>query len=170
MLTENIKEHRQLSMNNTILLKTVLISVFFFITVSLFNTSKAQYRPGNTELGVILGEPTGVSLQLWQSGTTAIDGALAWSFGKNDKIHIHADYLIHNPLEVDRGSLTFYYGIGARAILTDEAHFGARIPVGLQYIIPDSRVSLFFEAAPIFDLIPATDFDVNGGIGVRYFL
>lgn len=157
-------------MYNTFFLKTILISGILFISVSLLNTSNAQYRPGKTELGVVLGEPTGISLQVWQTSTTAVDGALAWSFGRDDKIHIHADYLIHNPLEVNRGLLTFYYGIGARAILTDEARFGARIPVGLQYIIPDSRVSLFFEVAPIFDIIPATDFDVNGGIGVRYFL
>ncbi|WP_234567533.1 hypothetical protein [Rhodohalobacter sp. 614A] len=157
-------------MRNTNFLKTVFLSGLLFVAASFIHTVQAQHAPGKTELGVVLGEPTGVSLQLWQSGTTAIDGALAWSFGKHDKIHIHADYLIHNPLEVDRGSLTFYYGIGARAILTDEARFGARIPVGLQYIIPDSRISLFFEVAPIFDLIPATDFDVNGGIGVRYFL
>lgn len=141
-----------------------------FITASLTNQSSAQYRPGSTELGVILGEPTGVSLQVWQTADTAIDAALAWSFGRNDKIHVHADYLLHDPLEVDRGWLTFYYGIGGRAILADEARVGVRIPVGLQYIIPDSRVSLFFEVAPIFDLAPATDFDVNGGIGVRYFL
>jgi hypothetical protein len=152
------------------LLKTVLLSVLLFIGFSIINQAQAQYRPGSTELGVVLGEPTGVSVQVWQSGRTAIDGALAWSLGRNDKIHIHADYLKHDQLSVDRGSLTFYYGIGARAILADDARFGARIPVGLHYVIPDSRVSLFFEVAPIFDLIPATDFDVNGGIGVRYIL
>lgn len=136
----------------------------------MFNQVQAQYRPGATELGVVLGEPTGVSIQVWQSGRTSIDGALAWSLGRNDKIHIHADYLKHDQLSVDRGSLTFFYGIGARAILADDARFGARIPVGLHYIIPDSRITLFFEVAPIFDLMPATDFDVNGGIGVRYIL
>lgn len=157
-------------MNYQTILKTVLISALFFVGLSLFNTAQAQYRPGSTELGVVLGEPTGISIQVWQSGTTAIDGALAWSFGKHDKIHVHADYLKHNQLSVDRGSLTFYYGIGARAILTDDARFGARIPVGLHYVIPNSRISLFFEVAPVLDLIPATDFDVNGGIGARYFL
>lgn len=157
-------------MSNITFLKTVLISGLLFIGASILNNAQAQYRPGNTELGIILGEPTGISIQVWQTGTTAIDGALAWSFGRDDKVHVHADYLIHNPLETNRGSLTFYYGIGGRAILADDARFGARIPLGLQYIIPDSRVSLFFEVAPIFDLIPATDFDVNGGIGVRYFL
>lgn len=157
-------------MKYQIFLKTALFPVLFSIGFSLFNTAHAQYRPGSTELGVVLGEPTGVSIQVWQSGTTAIDGALAWSFGRHDHVHIHADYLKHDQLSVDRGSLTFYYGIGARAILADDARFGARIPVGLHYVIPDSRFSLFFEVAPVLDLIPATDFDVNGGIGVRYFL
>lgn len=150
-------------------LKLALIVALFFCG-SIVNNAYAQYRPGNTELGVMLGEPTGISLQVWQSGSTAIDGAVAWSFGRHDHVHIHADYLKHNPLDVNQGSLTFYYGIGARAILADEARFGARFPVGLHYIIPDSRVSLFVEVAPIFNLIPATDFDMNGGIGVRYFL
>lgn len=157
-------------MKTTIFLKTILLSGLLFISVSFLNSASAQYRPGNTELGVMLGEPTGISLQVWQSGSTAFDGAVAWSLGRNDKIHVHADYLKHNALDVTRGSLTFYYGLGARAILADEARFGARIPVGLHYIIPDSRIAMFVEVAPIFDLIPATDFDVNGGIGIRYFL
>lgn len=157
-------------MNKNILLKSAFLSIFLFIGFSLLNKTYAQYRPGSTELGVVLGEPTGVSVKVWQSGTTAFDGALAWSLGKHDRIHIHGDYLKHNQLSVDRGSLTFYYGIGARAILADDPRFGARIPVGLEYIIPDSRITTFVEVAPVFDLIPATDFDVNGGIGIRYIL
>lgn len=161
---------RKITMSTTSWFKTILILSVLFICISLTNESAAQYRPGNTELGVILGEPTGISIQVWQSGSTAIDGAVAWSFGRHDHVHLHADYLKHNPLDVDRGSLNFYYGIGARAILADDPHFGARVPVGLHYIIPDSRLSLFVEVAPLLDLIPATDFDVNGGLGIRYFL
>lgn len=143
----------------------VIISISAF-----FTTADAQTRPGNTELGIILGEPTGISLKLWQTNTTAIDAAVAWSFGRNESVHIHADYLIHQDLEADQGSFMFYYGLGARALLSNDPRFGARIPVGLQYIIPSSRLSLFFEVAPTFDLMPATKFGVNGGIGIRYFL
>lgn len=133
-------------------------------------TADAQSRPGNTELGIILGEPTGISLKFWQSNTTAIDAAVAWSFGRNESVHIHSNYLIHSDLEADQGSFMFYYGLGARALLADDPKFGARIPLGLQYIVPSSRLSLFFEVAPTFDLMPATKFGVNGGIGVRYFI
>lgn len=158
------------SMNDNTFLKLTVLSVLLFLVFSIVDKAHAQYRSGDTELGVILGEPTGISVQVWQSGTTAIDGAVAWSLGRHDKIHVHADYLWHDQLSVDKGSLTFYYGIGARAILADDARFGPRIPIGLEFIVPNNRISMFIEVAPVFDLIPATDFDVNGGIGVRYIL
>lgn len=151
-------------------MKKSLLFFILIISATAFSNVHAQGRPGNTELGIILGEPTGVSLKFWQSGTTAVDAAVAWSFGRHESVHIHADYLKHKPLDVNSGSLYLYYGIGARALLSDNARFGARIPVGLQYIIPSSRLSLFFEVAPLLDLAPATDFGVNGGIGIRYFL
>jgi|SRR6056297_558020 len=150
---------------NIIRLSLFLISLFFLST-----SLHAQSRPGSTELGVILGEPTGISAKFWQSGSSAIDAAAAWSFGKEESLHLHASYLKHKPLEAEAGSLYLYYGIGARALFADDPRFGARIPVGLQYNIEDTRLSLFFEVAPTFDLVPATDFGVNGGIGVRYFL
>jgi hypothetical protein len=134
------------------------------------STLDAQSRYSNTELGVILGEPTGISFKTWQSDRTAIDAAVAWSFGDNGSVHLHADYLRHNWLDVDRGSLAFYYGLGGRVKFADDSRFGARIPVGLQYLFPDTRLSMFFEVAPTLDLIPETSFGVNGGIGVRIFI
>lgn len=149
------------------------ITLLTFALVLLFgavSTIEAQSRYSNTEIGVILGEPTGISLKAWQSNNSAIDAALAWSFGDNGSVHMHADYLHHNWLSVDSGSLAFYYGIGARALFSDDSRFGARIPVGLQYLFPETRLSMFFEVAPTLDLIPETSFGVNGGIGVRIFI
>lgn len=146
-----------------------ILTLLLLLSVTI-STAEAQNRPGNTELGIILGEPTGISLKLWQTNTTAIDAAVAWSFGSEESVHIHADYLIHNDLEANEGSFMFYYGLGARALLADDPRFGARIPLGLQYILPSTRLSLFFEVAPTFDLVPSTKFGVNGGIGVRYFI
>ena len=148
----------------------IRLSILFISLLFLSTALHAQTRPGSTELGVILGEPTGISVKFWQSGTSAVDVAAAWSFEGEESLHLHASYLKHKPLEAEAGSLYLYYGIGGRALFADDPRFGARIPVGLQYNIEDTRLSLFFEVAPTFDLIPATDFGVNGGIGVRYFL
>jgi hypothetical protein len=148
----------------------IRFSLLFISLLFLSTSLHAQYRPGSTELGVVLGEPTGISAKFWQSGSTAIDAAAAWSFGKEESLHLHASYLKHKPLEAEAGGLYLFYGIGARALFADDPRFGARIPVGLQYNIESTRLSLFFEVAPTFDLVPETDFGVNGGIGVRYFL
>ena len=150
--------------------KTILLILILGITSGFLSTADAQSRHSNTELGIILGEPTGLSLKVWQSENTAFDAAIAWSFGNNESVHIHADYLRHNWLDVDSGSLALYYGLGARALLSNDSKFGARIPIELQYILPETRLSLFFEVAPTLNLIPETSFGVSGGIGVRYFL
>ena len=157
-------------MSNFKIINIILLITFLFLGTSFFTSVDAQNRPGNTELGIILGEPTGISMKFWQSGTTAIDAAVAWSFGRHESVHIHADYLWHENLQANRGTFYLYYGLGARAIFADDPKVGARIPIGLQYIIPDTRLTFFFEVAPILDLMPATKFGVNGGLGVRYFI
>ena len=147
---------------------TLLTSAFLLF--AFVGLSHAQDRYSNTELGIILGEPTGISLKAWQSNSTAFDAGIAWSFGDNGSLHLHGDYLWHEWLDVDSGSLALYYGIGARVQLADDPRLGARIPFGLQYNIPDTRLSAFFEVAPLLDLAPETSFDVNGGLGLRFFL
>ena len=151
-------------------LKLTTLTLALALLFGAISTLDAQSRYSNTELGVILGEPTGISFKTWQSDRTAIDAAIAWSFGDNGSVHLHADYLRHNWLDVDRGSLAFYYGLGGRVKFADDSRVGARIPVGLQYLFPDTRLSMFFEVAPTLDLIPETSFGVNGGIGVRIFI
>lgn len=145
-----------------------LLLIFLFLSLSM--ASHAQTGSGDIELGVLIGEPTGISVQVWQSRNRAIDGAVAWSFEDDENLHIHSDYLFYDPLEADTGVFSFYYGLGARALLTDDPRFGARFPIGLHYDFYENPFSLFFEVAPILDLIPATEFTVNGGIGVRYTL
>lgn len=150
-----------------ILSLSLILMVF---AASLVQTAEAQNRPSNTELGIILGEPTGISFKFWQSGSTAIDGAIAWSLGRNESVHVHANYLFHNNLEVDQGVLLFYYGPGIKVVFADDPRVGVRFPIGTQYIIDSTRLSLFFEIAPTFDLAPSTSFGVDGGLGVRLFL
>ncbi len=151
--------------------KIIILATSILLALATFaETSDAQDRNSSTEIGVILGEPTGLSLKAWTSDNTAFDLAAAWSFGGSGSLHLHGDYLRHNWLNADAGSLALYYGLGARVKLADDPRLGARIPIGLQYMIPDTRLSAFFEVAPLFDVVPETSFDVNGGIGLRIFI
>jgi hypothetical protein len=127
---------------------------------------------GNVGLGVMIGEPTGVSLKVWSNSHTAFDAAAGWSLGHEEWIYVHGDYLWHRyELDVEEGSLPFYFGIGARVLLHDgdDSKVGIRLPLGLDYVFENHRFDIFIEVAPIIDLAPDTEFDVGGGVGARYY-
>jgi hypothetical protein len=122
-------------------------------------------------LGVILGEPTGVSFKSWVGRREAIDVAVAWSFDGEGAIHIHADYLFHNfrLFPVRRGDLVLYYGIGARVKTVNKTQVGVRIPIGLSYLFERDPIEIFFELGPIMNVSPKTLFRMTTGVGIRYF-
>lgn len=154
-------------------LLTIIISVVFltFASSSLY----AQDQDKDLGIGFMIGEPTGLSLKSWTGGNNAFDLGLAWSLGRYDAVNIHGDYLWHNYNtfnEVDEGTLPLYYGVGARLTFdeNDDAVIGARVPVGINYLFEDSPIGLFLEVVPVLNLAPTTDFDVDGGLGVRFYL
>jgi hypothetical protein len=145
----------------------------------------AAARAGALGLGVIAGEPTGVSLKYWLDGRHAVDAGVGWSFSENESLHLHADYLWHDfgllrPGDV-KGRLPVYYGVGARLKMQDDgdgdghgsneddALFGARFPLGIAWISSSAPVDVFLEIAPVLDLLPGTDLSFNAAIGVRYW-
>ena len=145
---------------------------FLLIAFLLVPESRAQNELG---IGVILGEPTGLSAKQWLSAEHAIDAAVAWSFSNDTRIQVHGDYLYHrvhffNADEYE-GRIPFYFGIGGRAIFgEDDNTIGARFPLGIGKTLDNAPVELFLEIVPILDVAPDTDFDLNGAIGVRYYL
>jgi len=149
-------------------MKRLIVS---FVLVALFFPAAATAQDRGFGLGVILGEPTGISFKNWIGSNTALDFAVAWSFGDNAAIHIHADYLFHNfhLFKVEKGRLLLYYGIGGRFKAEKKSRVGVRIPVGVCYLFERDPLEIFFELAPILDLAPSTVFWGTGGIGIRYY-
>ncbi len=146
-------------------------SIVFLVLIAVLTCSTAQAQDRGFGLGVILGEPTGISGKLWTGHGTAIDGAVAWSFEKKSSMHLHGDLLFHNfnRARVNKGKLLFYYGIGARVKFEDDSKVGVRVPLGINYLFANSPLDFFLEIVPILDLAPSTDFSLNGAIGIRYF-
>jgi hypothetical protein len=123
-------------------------------------------------VGILLGEPSGISMKGWLSSSSAIDAAVAWSFRQDGTFHIHADYLLH-AFDVIKApeKIPLYYGIGGRLRTGrhEDAHFGLRMVVGVDYLFRDAPIDLFVEVAPILDLAPATEAEVNAGVGARFW-
>ena len=122
-------------------------------------------------LGIVVGDPTGLSAKLWLSDSSAIDAAAAWSFKDPPAFHVHGDYLFHGsvPAELSSGVLMFHFGAGARVKLEKETRVGVRAPLGLDYWFENHPIDVFLEIAAVLDLVPATELDLNGGLGMRYF-
>jgi len=151
--------------------KKILSLIFAFSFIGILSTTSIAQNTngGKTGLGVMFGEPTGISVKSWVNQKNAYDLGLAWSLSGKDAINIHADYLWHKWLDVEDGNLAFYYGLGGRAVLANDAFIGVRVPFGLNYLAPKAPIGFFVEIVPVFDFLPNSEGDANGGIGLRYY-
>ncbi len=123
-------------------------------------------------IGIIVGEPTGLSFKQGMGGNRSFALAAASSLDGKDALHLHGDLLFHRRdlAEVDDTGLPLYYGIGARVkLLESDDLLGIRFPFGLSTFIADGDFDLFIELVPILDLAPDTDFSLNAGLGIRYW-
>ena len=142
------------------------------ILLMLFITNVSSAQSNGFGLGIIVGQPTGISAKYWTSSSTALDFGLGYSFENNSRMHLHADYLFHSKdLFNTSENIALYYGPGARLKLVDkdDSRLGFRFDVGLVWVPRNSPIDVFLEIAPLLDIIPETDFSFTGGIGVRYF-
>ena len=147
-------------------MKYVLQVFVVFLGISL-SVTHAQKNFG---IGIIAGDPTGLSAKFYTGHANAFDFAAAWSFKGDGHLLLQADYVWHSPLsKTSSGLFALYYGIGGRVIFSDDPNVGVRIPVGIDYVFSNAPVDIFVEVVPVLDLIPSTDFDLNGGIGVRFW-
>jgi hypothetical protein len=130
----------------------------------------------NFGLGLVVGEPSGLSWKYWKGSGTAIDGTLAWSFLDDGYFRANVDYLWHDyeAITVEQGQMPLYYGVGAALWGghfhdRDGANIGVRGVIGLEYIFRKAPFDIFLELAPTLDLAPATGLWLQGGLGVRYY-
>jgi hypothetical protein len=131
----------------------------------------------NIGLGIMVGEPTGLSFKLWNKQTMAFDAGAAWSFVSGGYFQVHGDVLFHNfnIFRVETGRMSLFYGGGARIKFAKDEIGDAdtivslRIPVGIAYEFDKTPVEIFMEVVPMLDLIPSTDFEMAGAIGFRYY-
>jgi hypothetical protein len=129
---------------------------------------------GKLGVGLMAGEPSGLSAKAWLSSNTALDAGLAWySWWAEGGLHVHADFLYHfsNLVpDLEFATLPPYVGIGGRIkFYSDKPHIGARIPLGITMLFKEFPVDLFLEVVPVVNLVPSTGADWNSAIGFRYY-
>ena len=134
---------------------------------------------GDLGLGLMVGEPTGVSGQFNVSGPalgiaklgTALNAAVGLDLLDDGDLYVHLDYILLVDNLVSGGSvnLPFYVGLGGFVVAKDNAKAGARVPFGLQLDFKSAPVHLFAEIVLRLKLIDDVDVGVAGALGFRYF-
>jgi hypothetical protein len=152
------------------------LALILTVLMAFAGMSYAQggHQGGPTGIGLIFGEPSGVSFKFWTGSTIAFDAAAAWSFVNGGSFQVHGDIIFHsfNLFRVERGRAALYYGFGGRfktAHDTEKARVSFRVPIGVSYEFEGAAIELFFEVAPMLDLAPETQAAVGGGLGFRYY-
>lgn len=150
-----------------------MFRAIMIVGIALFlPTAIAHAETGPSALGIIMGEPTGISLKTWLGEDTAVGAAAAWSFVRGEEaFHLHVDYLHHrfDLFEVERGRLALFYGIGTAMKTEQKTRLSARIPLGLTYLFESAPMDVFLEMVPLLDLAPSTEGGFNAGAGVHYY-
>ena len=152
-------------------------------TVILANPKQAEAdtEKGGLGIGLIIGEPTGLSAKYFLTDDTALDFAVGFGFiGRG--LQVHGDYLWH-PLVIENTevfALRAYLGPGLRILRRDDgdndsAHvrFGLRLVGGVLFDFRNVPFDVFVEAALVGDYRTIDDdhfgIDINVGAGVRYY-
>lgn len=136
-------------------------------------------------LGIMLGEPSGLSAKYWQSSNTAIDFGLTYAFG--NYFAFLADYLWEFPgaiAPVNGSQFIPYVGVGAMMIVASTGGrasvFGTsytstslglavRVPFGIEFLPNGVSLGVFAEIVPGLGLIPGMFGLVQGDVGVRFY-
>ncbi|NCS88269.1 MAG: hypothetical protein AUK34_09155 [Ignavibacteria bacterium CG2_30_36_16] len=136
-------------------------------------------------LGLILGEPTGLSAKLWTTRDNALDFGLGVSVGGDrishhnniyydgkSRVHFHMDYLWHSFNAISTTErFPLYYGLGGRFNTGGgyDGSFGARGVFGIAWFPHATPIDVFLELVPVLQITPDVGFGIDAGLGIRYF-
>jgi len=163
-------------------MKNILLSsLALFIVIALAKPVAAQDH--GFGLGIVLGEPTGLSAKLWTSRINAFDFGFGVGLGgdrikykgvydNSGRVHFHMDYLWHSFNAISSTErFPLYYGFGGRFNTGGgyDGSFGVRGVVGIAWLPRSTPIDVFFELVPVFQVTPLTGLGIDAGLGIRYF-
>lgn len=133
-------------------------------------------------VGLILGEPTGISAKMYLRGDQAVQAAVGSAF-VGGGLQVHADYVWH-PWALERRpsfALMAYLGPGLRVIqydggrgADDDVAVGLRAVLGMVFDFTEVPLDAFLEVAGVGEYAFGEDAGgaavaLNAGAGARYY-
>src|SRR5262245_27361599 len=175
-------------MKRTILTTLVAVSLLAAIAGTASATEVGYGRKFG--LGVVIGDPTGLTGKLWIAPTNALDFGLGfWGYGVNNRCFqdtpcgrygyhngtFNMDYLWQSNIVRSQAQLDWHVGVGGRAVwwgncVGDCFDVAARAPIGLDLMFNNpSFIEVFFEVVLAFYFVPGFGLAPEGGLGIRFY-
>jgi hypothetical protein len=141
------------------------------LLIAMLWSVPARADGGAFGLGLIIGQPTGVTAAFELSDHTMIDAAIGFGWVRDRDFYTHVEFDYFLPTLVKGGSaeLSAYLGIGGFFFAHKDPGFGARAPFGLSVDFTSVPLQIFGEVALLLAFTPDTDLDVRGAVGFRYY-
>ncbi len=146
------------------------------ICLSFSFTGQAQRSDHAFGIGFQAGNPTALALQFYEAHGMSTDILLAYNLEDFLFVNIHGLWNTHLD---DKGLVHLFYGpggfIGVRdrgRLISDKRYdkvvAGISGNFGLNVVL--GRVEIFGQVTPRLSLTPGTDFNLGGGVGLRFYI
>lgn len=173
-------------------MKSKLIILCLAFSALSLSVSKAEAKSGGPfGVGIVLGDPSALTMKYEIDETSAWDGGIAFNLSKWILVYGDWDYKFAGAFSRGgaRGlsNLTPYLGAGLVLVVSNSSDsdtrgfryfdsssssrvaLGLRIPLGIEWKPADTPIGVFVEIAPGLTIVPATYAFVQGGLGIRFF-
>ena len=147
-------------------MRTLLVIAVLFCGVS---TAHAQTNTpaGSFGIGGHIGDNSGLTLKAYQRAGFAYDMLASWDFDDRLFLHMHGLY----ERAIDGSPLNFYLGPGAFIDVHDRRSDNVRVGIsgnfGLNFFA--DRFEVYLQLTPRLSIVPGTESDIGGGVGIRYY-
>lgn len=167
-------------------MKKLTFALIVIISFIILTQESKSFAPQgkNFGIGVIIGEPTGLTAKIW----TQKDMALAFSLGNSyfGSVRIGMDYLWHFNA-FNSNIVNLYAGPGAAIGIgessgwwykdkdqkwyksSDEIGLGIRGILGINVVPRNSPIEIFGELGLMVGFLPGTYTNFEGAIGIRFY-
>lgn len=148
-----------------------LLSISIILTLISVSTLQAQRARGDVGIGFQAGQPSGLSLNVYNPTGMSTDILAAWNLNDFYFVNVHGVFNSHLG---NSDALHVFYGPGAfvgvrdRKDSDDIVQAGLSGTLGLSVMI--NKLELYGRVTPRLQLIDKTDVDFGGGIGMRVYL
>jgi len=127
---------------------------WLLVLIFLFSTEWLIAQDKGIGVGVVLGDPTGITSKMWLDGRSALSVTAGYDFRSvGGTIHLNLDYFYHPWIvALDQGNILVYLGPGVGLGLHSKIGLTLRAPAGITYHFESYPLETFLEIIPALEI------------------